>query len=406
MNRSAVHIGYPSKRLQASMLEPGEALERFGQAWEELSLNSDASTCFTMPGYFRHWWRVLSKGVETRVLVVTEGEHLLGVLPLVRAHVWRGPSCAPRVDYLPSDRPLAPRGYRFVPLRQLSTVASWPAVCLRPTLAVREPDRAAVAAAAAAAMTAQEDVDVIVLPVEEGPDAKAWMEGFYAAGLAPRLHRLHRSLYSLQHVKPFDDLVAGESRNFRKNVRRARAAAEEAGLDIDVVSGHGAVGAQLNEVARVARESWKQGGRGSRGLPVPYEGRQQAFFESVIGDHQSGFEPVLATARQGGRSVAVLLALRQAAVLSALLIFRSEAIETGSPGLLLVGSLLDWGARNGVRRYDLNATQDWLRHISDTQGTLANVVVFRPTFMGRAGATLSRLRRLDRLSPNSAEETA
>jgi hypothetical protein len=58
-----------------------------------------------------------------------------------------------------------------------------------------------------------------------------------------------------------------------------------------------------------------------------------------------------------------------------------------------MGCLIDYAVAQGLRTFDLNATQDWLRHIADSHHMLVNVCAFRPTLRGRVYEVIARRRR-------------
>jgi CelD/BcsL family acetyltransferase involved in cellulose biosynthesis len=209
------------------------------------------------------------------------------------------------------------------------------------------------------------------------------------------MHRLRRNVLTLRHVRPFDSIVADQNRNFRRNVKRAREAATELGLEFAVHEGRLAVTQQLDIIARIARASWKHTGRDGKQISVPYEGRQRRFFETLLADEDLGMTPFVATASVRSEPVAALLCLQHARNFTGLLMFRDERWSAASPGLLLLGHIIDRAALGEIQRFDLNAIQDWLRHVADEIHTLANLVVFAPTVVGRTYAFVSQaMRRL------------
>jgi CelD/BcsL family acetyltransferase involved in cellulose biosynthesis len=379
-----------SSRLRADVLHPGTTFDAVKAAWRRLATNVESVTCFMLPAYFNAWHRILSSDVDTRLVVVSDGETLRGILPIMKAHVWRGPSCVPRIDYAPSDRVLSPGGWRPFPVRQISSIVSWPATSLRPTLLCRDSDRPAVTATMAAAIAKLPDWDAIVLPVYEGDDEKDWVAAFRDARLNPWVHRIHRNILSLNEVRPIDEILARHRKKFRQNVRRARDAAARFGIEIALHEGKHAVDSHLEGFAQIAKASWKHDGRGGKQISVPYEGRQRAFFETLLSDDELGMTPILAVASQDGEPIAAQLNVRHGATLTALLTFRDGRSNAASPGLLLLGYLIDWAAKHGIRRFDLNATQEWVRQLTDERRTLANLVVFAPTFVGKAYSLISR----------------
>jgi CelD/BcsL family acetyltransferase involved in cellulose biosynthesis len=198
---------------------------------------------------------------------------------------------------------------------------------------------------------------------------------------------------TLEHVRPAEEILRDQSANFRRNVRRARAAADASGLAFRILEGRRAVLPHRELVARLAAESWKGRPEESDRVAIPYEGAQRRFVEALLAAGDSGLEPVLCLGEIAGEPVQVLLSFRHRATLTALLIFRRDIPAAASAGHLALLTLVDWCLQAGVRRLDLNATQDWLRHLSDSRHRLLNVATFRPTPRGRLYDLIARWRR-------------
>jgi CelD/BcsL family acetyltransferase involved in cellulose biosynthesis len=99
---------------------------------------------------------------------------------------------------------------------------------------------------------------------------------------------------------------------------------------------------------------------------------------------------VLGIAAMRGDPIAVQLNLRHASCLTALLTFRDDRCADASPGLLLLGRLIDWAADHGIQRFELNATHEWVRRLVDERRTANNVVVFAPTVSGKFFGLVSK----------------
>lgn len=380
--------------LHTSLVDGRVAIARFGDAWRRLAETVGTATLFMWPAVFDAWQHELAQGVSAEVLLVHSGARLIGVLPLMRARVQRGPSFVPRIDYAPYDRDLVPPSLRPFPVRQVSSMVSWRATSLRPTLLSAPEDREDVIDAIAVALAELRGVDEIVLPVD-ARDASAWLQALRRAGLSPWVHDLQRKVLTLEELRPFDDILAAQGRNFRRNVARARVAAAQAGLTWTIRDGPEQVLPHLDGIARVAGESWKGKGHGSR-TAIPYAGLQQRFFERLLRDRQSGLSPLLGIGERAGEKVCIALCQRHGESLTGLLLFRNDLYPDASPGLLLLAAVIDHAASQGLRRLDLNATQDWLRHIADSSHSLVNVVAFRPTLRGRIWDLIARARRRSR----------
>lgn len=106
--------------------------------------------------------------------------------------------------------------------------------------------------------------------------------------------------------------------------------------------------------------------------------------------------PVLTVASHGGAAVAVLLSLLHGDWLTALVIFRNDAVPDASPGMLVLGRMIDWAAERGLAGFDLNATHEWTRHLIDEVRHQNIIVSFAPTLRGRVlrmiSATARRMR--------------
>lgn len=373
----------------AESLDPETALTRHRDGWRRLAEQTEAATFFMWPEVFEAWWRELAEGVEARVIVVHQGDALKGVLPVMRATVQRGPAFVPRIDYAPYDRCFSPGGLRKFRVRQLSSVVSWRAMSLRPTLLCAKADQPEVILAVTNVMGATREVDEIVLPVRRG-DEDLWLAGLRAAGLSPWVHDLQRSVITLDKVRSFDEVIAAQNHNFRKNIRRARTAAADAGLAYTFHVGRDQIAPHLETIAKLAAESWKGAGHPQGWTAIPYAEGQQRFIERLLSDSTSELTPVLNLGMAGDAPVIAMLFVRHGAAATGLLVFRGQLCSDASPGILGMGALVDWCAANGVSRFDLNATQDWIRHFSDASHMLVNVAAFRPTLRGRVYDVIAR----------------
>lgn len=362
--------------------------------WQALAGQVQSATCFMWPAMFQAWRQVLAAGVEPGVIAVFEAEQLRAVLPVMQGPVWRGPSLVPRIDYAPGDSDLTgARWRRPLRVRQLASVVSWRAACVRPTLLCNPEHRVRSIGLIAEAMLRRPGWEILVLPVHEGEDSAVWLAAFQTLNAQVEISHLGRAVLTIENVRPFDDVVAQQSRNFRKNIRRARAAAERAGLRLSMIVGRSAVLGKLATLARVAKASWKHTGRSGTQVSVRYEGSQQRFFEAVIADENAGLEPVLSVATVDGEACAMALVFRHGSSATGTLLFRDGRYDEASPGQLVLAHLIDWAAASRLQRLDLNATQEWISHLADQRTAFDNLVVFAPTLAGRGCAWIARANR-------------
>lgn len=378
--------------LRTEIIDPAADWTRLEAAWRDLAASSPQPSCFATPVMFKCWQRQLSGDVTSRIIAAYDGTQLVGVMPVMQAVVWRGPSCVPRHDFAPTDRDMLTGGrIRPIRLRQLSPVISIPATYAAPAPLCRPEHETAVTHVIANGMMAMRGWDVIVIPTFGGSNEDNWTRAFASAGQAVRMHRLGRTLQAIDEVRPFADIVAGAPKKFRQNVRRATAAAERAGIAFTCNEGAAAVATALPALRQVAIASWKHAGRAETGIHIPYEGRQQEFFEAVIGEAPTDVRPVLWTAHGGGQPAAALLCAVTGSTLTSLLIFRDQSFPEASLGMLLLAQMIDWAARSGLQRIELNATHEWVRHLVDERRSIDNTVVFAPSWRGRAFDYLHRL---------------
>jgi CelD/BcsL family acetyltransferase involved in cellulose biosynthesis len=380
--------GFPAATYAASV----EGFAQVAAEWQALSLAVERPSCFATPAYFQAWRDTLADDVSPFLLIARQAGRLAGVMPMMRARVRRGPLCAPRHDFAPSDRVfLGEARSRPLPVRQLSPVVSMPASWTAPAPLCHAMDREAVIRAMARHMAGLDGWDSVAVPVDAGAVQDTWLEALDQAGLHPWVHALDRRIGAIGMVESFAAKAARQGSKFRQNIRRAQAAAQRVGLSIAVHEGQ-AARAQLPVLAAVAMQSWKQTGRGQGGLTVPYTGRQQAFTEHLLGMADEGM-PVLTVASCHGAPVAVLLSLLHGSWLTALLTFRNDRVPEASPGMLVFGHMIDWVAARGLAGFDLNASHEWARHLIDDVRHQNVIVGFAPTWRGQVLRRVSALAR-------------
>lgn len=386
----------PSRaRIETERLPVPGALCRHGAAWRELAARVGDATVAMHPAFVAAWSAAIAGPGPGSVIFVRRGETLIGVLAVMAETVWRGPAMMPRIDYASYDADLAVGTRRLFPVRQVSSVVSWRAAAIRPSTLCRTADRAEVYGAIARCLAGIVRTDQIVLPVHEGQEAEIWLSAFTDAGLSPSIQRLHRTVLTLETADAFHAIVAGQNSNFRRNIRRAREAAATAGLRFTLHSGWGAVRPQLSRLAALAGRSWKAGRDGDTRIAIPFDGTQRAFVDRMAADGDPSLMPVLVFGHVAGRAAVAQLYLAQGGTLTGLLTFHDNSVPEASPGLLGIEPALDWAVARGLTRLDLNATQGWVRHLSDSKRTICNLVCFGPTLRGRLYRRISRARTID-----------
>lgn len=375
------------------------ALEAYAEAHKALALSGVSATasCFTLPFYLETWAKHLAGTARIRTLTVRKDGLVHASMPMMRHWVSRGPMAAPRHDFAPQDRAFFSKpGWRPLRLRQLSPIVSMPASLIGPAPLAAPSDYGPVTNAIAAEIAADSEWDTFAVPVDAGEHQQAWIDALQANGLKPWVLTLDRSVGAIASPKPFDEIVGQQKKKFRQNIRRARAAADKAGMELHVAEGHSSVRANFNILNQIATQSWKQpGGRGAD-LVVPYTGDQERFSTSLLFDNgpESGIDPVLVWAECEDQLLAAILCLRCRDWLTALIIFHVPGVlGNASPGMLVLGRSIDWAHDNGIVRYDLNATHEWTRYLIDETREQHIVVCYAPSVLGQTASAVSRLAR-------------
>lgn len=378
--------------LTTQILSPHEALETHGGGWQLLAEHAANGDCFATPAFFRAWLATLSADVTPQVLTVVSGTRLIGLLPIMSATVWRGPRGVARHDFAPSDAQYLGAGpLRFCRLRQVSPIVSMPAAWVQRGPLVAPDQTQQVFSLLARTLADLKGWDVLAIPADEGDDQSLWLQSLKAVGLSPWVQGLDREISGIVNLRPFDELVATTNRNFRKNIRRAKSAAGQAGIGFFIHDDRSSVLEHWSMLAQVAQRSWKS--QPSKDLLIPYQGAQDRFFSTLVKDPDPGVSPILAIAMQTGRPIAALLSLRTGSRLTAVLIFHDGSLPKANVGLLLLGKMIDWACDRGLGSYDLNASHPWLRHLVNGSRRQNIVAAFGKHPRGRVFGAISALAR-------------
>ncbi len=194
------------------------------------------------------------------------------------------------------------------------------------------------------------------------------------AALADRLGRRHRIEVGPSMTRRLADLEGGaqtwlERRgpHFRRNLRRARRRAADAGLRIEPVVG----GAEVVERAvAVDRRSWK-GTQGS-GLAEP---AMASFYAGLARRLAPAGGLRAAFARQGGTDVGFILGAVRDDTYRGFQLAHDEHVAALSVGNLLQWHQIEAAATEGIVRYDLGMDMEYKRAWADLELTTRTLVV-------------------------------
>jgi hypothetical protein len=397
MNTGFVHpIGNPAlshngaRGLTAVILDRPEQFASLEHDWRKLAAEvRPRVSMFALPSVHAALAAGTAGHVAHKIVAVYRQRRLAAVLPMMIDKVWRGPRLGVRYDFAAADRKfLQAKGFKPVPVRQLSPLLSLAATTPGPCLVCHPAELGDVTSAIAGAIAGLPGWDVAVWPAFEGPQVECWSAALSHYAMAPRVQRIGRECMYLSSVAHLSTLIDSQNKKFRQNFRRATHAAERLNLRLETCFDLPRV---LDTVAFVAAASWKERGRAGQDVLVPYSGDQQCFFERLIGAPGPDIQPFMVAARIADRPVAVMLAAAHGETLTTLLTFWSGEARDASPGLLVLGGVLDWAADNNIRLIDFNTNNPWIRHFVDRVDVLQNVLAFAPTLRGRVLSTMASL---------------
>ncbi|TVQ55531.1 MAG: GNAT family N-acetyltransferase [Rhodobacteraceae bacterium] len=363
-------------------------------AWDRLARGAGVGALFATPAFASAFVAEFGDRGRLDLLALEDSAgRPRGFAPLMRCRVRRGPTLAPRHDYLAGDVALLRRpGRRMLPLRQASPLLGLEAMAMRAAVLAEPDDEADAWRALPAGFAAARGWDVAVLPVEASRilDLSASAR---EAGLIALVHPLERPMRAIRRVRPSAEIVAGGSGKFRQNVRRAEKFADTCGWRFETRAGS-RVAADYEAFAAVAETSWKEDVAADRAISeavvVPYAGPQRRFVERLFGS--GGPEPVLVTARRGTQIGAAILGARTGPTLTLLLLFQNAEAGRESLGRLVLHRIIDWAAQQGVRTIDMNSNAGWTERYADDAPVLHNLVLLRRDPIGWALAAIGRMR--------------
>ena len=190
--------------LDARVVDDVHLLEGAAARWDELAVRLGRPYC--LPAWMLAWWRkVAPEGARLRVVVVEDGETLVGIAPLF---VSRGPGGV--------------ESYRFLG-RETS-------MGLEPLL---DPERASEALPVLVGAVAELEPRPVLIAFEGIDVASAWPERFCAVlpGGAPWTHRDDQMPAPFVRMDPegYEAWLGKKSSNFRQQMRRSKRQLEQSG---------------------------------------------------------------------------------------------------------------------------------------------------------------------------------
>jgi CelD/BcsL family acetyltransferase involved in cellulose biosynthesis len=366
------------------LLDGDVSVAQYGAQWERLAASAHWPSVFKTPEYFSAWYEQFGRRSEAKVAMLTQGEALIAVLPLVNQAVWRGTTFHVRYDVLGEDSQyVLNRSRRLFKIKQVSYPSSLPATLVRPMLVYERDSLETVARAAAAVLRNDKGWTLAYFPSEESVELPALIEAFDSIGLNPRVAPYSREFMEIHPAIPFAQLVARRDKKFRQNIRRAEAEAVDMGLEVTIERGNALFQQYEDVIAQVAQSSWKRSGRPQSEIHMPFEGAQRAFFRKFF-SNAPNCEPVVTRAVLGSETVAILLSVVWGKSLTTLLTFKNASADKASPGIQILGRTIDWAVAQRLSTIDLNATAPYARAFSTSVRSTRSIACFNLTHLGTA----------------------
>jgi CelD/BcsL family acetyltransferase involved in cellulose biosynthesis len=296
--------------------------------WDELLRATPGYTLFQSFDYLWTWWRHFGTFSDLRILVITEGDEVIGVAPLaldikrsmglmVRSMGFIGaPWQVDRAQFLFGNEFDACIGAVFDWLA--ANKDSW-------------------------------DVCGFYEQIAETPAAKAITGGFRGLGCVVSESDQHPCPY-IEIRGEFDAYLATRSRKLRQNLRRSKRQLEDHGeVGVEIVSQWPSLDQAIDRFVSLERRSWKRAGNLGVGRNQADDGfyRRLAQSYGAAGDFQMRFLKV------GERDVAATFGICFDAVFYSLMIVHDQSFDRCSPGTLLEALELEECFLQGLREYDM-----------------------------------------------------
>ena len=326
------------------------SIEALASEWDDLADRVRASP-WARPGWLSAWYRAFGEG-EPEIVVVRDGDRLVGVCPLVR----RGAA--------------------------LRSPTNWHT----PEFGLLSEDDAA-ARQLAHSIFARAGGTVSLSFVPRGTRDERELR---SAAAQARFHVVERSAISSPYAELAADWPAyerGLSKNLRGDVRRRRRRLEEAGtVDVAVERGEERLDQLLDEGFAVEGSGWKT----DRGTAIQSSEETRRFYRDVARWAAGRGALRLCFLRLDGRAIAFFLNLEEDGVVYHLKGGYEPASERFSPGKLLHYALVERAFTSGCTRYEfLGADEPYKLQFATGARELLRLEAFPPTARGVAQRVLA-----------------
>lgn len=206
--------------------------------------------------------------------------------------------------------------------------------------------------------------------------ARAWAARWPRVLVAQSGHRDYLSC-----DRPYADLLASFSKNFRSSLRKARNKLRSTeGVEFQRANAGDALAHAFNSFLDVEAAGWK----GERGTAIKNNPTVTAFYRDVMEDFGARGQCEINILSIQGKAVAGQFCLRAGPTLHVLKIGYDEAYAKLSPGNLLLEKLLEDCPERGIKEVDLVTDAAWHSAWNPQREPVFEIMIFNTTPRGRA----------------------
>ena len=390
-------------------LSTAAEIEAFAAQWTGLHV-ACAGDLFATPSWFLAWLSAFGIDKRPRVLKVTCGAQLVGVLPLVQSTVRRRPWLSMHHAHT-EDLRFIKKGNRrgcLLPVRQLCVAANLQSGSIRGGWLAAIGMEAEVLSAIARHLANRRDWDMLAFPALRSEFDSEFGAAVQRSGLAVESRPNLMTLYGLV-PEPWEIYYRRRSRHFR---HRFNAAERDLGKLGEVrcvtTTRPEEYPAALARMFLLAERSRKERPRTGQNWHLPMTPAAVKFCTELCARVAPRAGGIFHEIYVAERLVAVLFGVVDQHTVYLLQTYYDAGLESGSPGRLLMRELIGWAAANNMRWIDFNGNSAYVRMFASEPRFFGQVWVFRNSgysrILHRVMVLIEGVRRaLARLHTKSAE---
>ena len=334
------------------------SLEALRPAWRELVARLEDDSPYLTPEFMLPWMRLVQDRYRFRVLAAWDGDHLVGLAPIV-------------------ERSLARAGIRIV-IRSFPVFGASPPFDVM--IAGRERD---VMRAFAKHWLNSGPWDVMELADVRAESRTAALLGEALEGTGVRLAVTRsKTTCFVPVLAEWQDFLASRPRDLRRNLRRGLRRCEQLGETFFLrYPGHGTTLSQtIDATLKVVDRSWK--------APTDDEARWHGFFRDLLTQLDAGGLLSWRCLQVQGEPIAYLVELDYRKALHPFHIAVDLAHQPLSPGFLVVGDAVRDVHERRYRRLDLGGSADYLHRWGDLTRSFDRLRIVNRSLVSRTKAQL------------------